>query len=79
VIVALGFDPLSGVRPTTPSPGFFAVSDVVWWLWETVVVLGLVWRATKTPRPAVAVWVALLWLLASAARFTPLILTATIR
>ncbi|MDT3443138.1 hypothetical protein [Pseudofrankia sp. BMG5.37] len=53
--------------------------DVVWWLLETVLVLGLSWRRVKPRRVGTVVWLAVLWLLASAARFTPQILALTIR
>ncbi|WP_131804000.1 hypothetical protein [Pseudofrankia sp. BMG5.36] len=53
--------------------------DVVWWLLETVLVLGLSWRRVKPRRVGAVVWLAVLWLLASAARFTPQILALTIR
>jgi hypothetical protein len=74
VSLAIGFDVLSGSHFPAPRPGFsMLVPDVAWWLLETVLMLGLLWRGMK-PRKAVGVWLAVVWLCASAARFTPLVL-----
>ncbi|ADP79668.1 hypothetical protein [Pseudofrankia inefficax] len=78
--VAIGMDPFSGAHCAVPHSALVVVlSAAVWWLLETVVVMGLVWHGMKPRRVSVAVWVALVWLLASAARFTPLVLALAVR
>ncbi|WP_157910499.1 hypothetical protein [Pseudofrankia sp. BMG5.36] len=53
--------------------------DVVWWLLETVLVLGLSWHRVKPRRARTVVWLAAVWILATAVRFTPQILALTTR
>jgi hypothetical protein len=78
-ISAIGLDPFMGSTGVASHAAVFVLFPAaVWWLLETVVVLGLVWHGMKPRRVSVAVWVALVWLLASAARFTPLVLTLTL-
>ncbi|WP_131831652.1 hypothetical protein [Pseudofrankia asymbiotica] len=54
-------------------------SDVVWWLLETVLILGISWSRIRARRAGAAVWLAVVWLLVSAARFTPQVIALTTR
>ncbi|MBL7494857.1 hypothetical protein I6A84_08815 [Frankia sp. CNm7] len=73
--LAIGFDPLSGAPTADLCSGVYLLfPDMVWWLLETVLVLGMAWHVMKPRRVTTAVWLAAVWLLASAARFTPQIL-----
>lgn len=77
--VAIGLDPFTGTPGAAPHSALVLLFPAaVWWLLETVVVMGLVWHGMKPRRVSVAVWVALVWLLASAARFTPLVLALAV-
>jgi FtsH-binding integral membrane protein len=79
VTAAIGFEPFSGAPGAAPHSALVLLFPAaVWWLLETVVVMGLVWHGVKPRRVSVAVWVALVWLLASAARFTPLLLALAV-
>ncbi|MBL7489194.1 hypothetical protein I6A60_40985 [Frankia sp. AgB1.9] len=77
--VAIGLDPFSGAFVAAPHPSLFVLLPAaVWWLLETVVVMGLVWHDMKPRRVSVAVWLGVVWVLASAARFTPLVLALAV-
>ncbi|ADP79554.1 hypothetical protein FraEuI1c_1492 [Pseudofrankia inefficax] len=78
--LAIGLNPVFSRPATGPDSGAFLLSyDAAWWLLETVLLLGLMGSGAKPLRASVRAWVCLVWLFASAARFTPLLLTATSR
>jgi len=75
VSLAIGLNPVSALSTSAPDFGVLLLSyDAAWWLLETVLLLGLLWPGAKPRHASVRVWICLVWLFASAARFTPLLL-----
>ncbi|OHV56492.1 hypothetical protein [Pseudofrankia sp. BMG5.36] len=76
---AIGLDPFFAGSTSTSHPGWVLLfPDVTWWLLETALILGLSRHRVKPRRAGTVVWLAVVWLLASAARFTPQILALTV-
>jgi len=77
---AIGLDPFTGTPMCATRPVLGLVcSDAVWWLLETILVLGALWPRVRPAKRTTVLWIVLVWLFATAARFTPLIVAATLR
>lgn len=75
---AIGLDPFPAIPVAAQYPGLVVlVPDAAWWLLESLLAVGLSWRRMKPRSAATVVWLAVVWLLASGARFTPQILART--
>ncbi|WP_131831603.1 hypothetical protein [Pseudofrankia asymbiotica] len=75
---AIGLDPFfTGATTGSHSGWVLLFPDVAWWLLETALVLGLSWPRVKPRGVGTVVWLVVVWVLASVARFTPQILTLT--
>jgi hypothetical protein len=72
----LGFDPAAARVVAAVPGGSLLAPDLAWWTLETVLMAGLIWHGSR-PTKAIAVWLAVLWMCASAARFIPFILVQT--
>jgi hypothetical protein len=72
MIAALGMNPFTGIPLCAPYPVAGVVcSDAVWWLLETLAVLGALWPRLKPRKPLTVLWFTAVWLLMTAARFAP--------
>jgi hypothetical protein len=70
--VAIGLNPFTGIPLCGPHPvGGLVAGDVVWWLLETLLVLGVLWPCLKPRKPLAVLWFTAVWLLTTAARFAP--------
>ncbi|ONH24170.1 hypothetical protein [Pseudofrankia asymbiotica] len=67
---AIGLDPFPGPGVHLARwPTAFLLVDLSWWLLETVLAVGLNWRAVRAYPISVRIWLAVVWVLASASRF----------
>ncbi|ONH22123.1 hypothetical protein BL253_36695 [Pseudofrankia asymbiotica] len=75
---AIGLNPFSGAEDHLAAKlqETVLLVDLSWWLLETVLLVGLGWRAVRRRPVSARIWLAVVWILASAARFTPVLALA---